>query len=70
MFNWIKGGFALDDFITIWGSLEWARETIQKVLFFNVNFDKAYDRNKIEWDFVLKCWIFSGIVQTLFSIVL
>jgi hypothetical protein len=42
--RFIMGHFIVDNLITDWESMEWARHTNQRALFPNNDFDKVYNR--------------------------
>lgn len=47
----IKGRYILENLVTSWESMEWAKTSNQDTTMFLVDFEKAYDR--VEWDFIL-----------------
>ncbi|KAH9312921.1 hypothetical protein KI387_027956 [Taxus chinensis] len=49
--GFVKGRFILDNLIVVWEGLEWARASLQKVVFLKIDFEKAYDH--IGWSLIL-----------------
>ena len=49
--GFIKGRYILENLVTSWESMEWAKSSNQNSAMFLLDFEKAYDR--IEWDFIL-----------------
>ena len=50
--GFIKGRFILDAIISLWEGMEHVNNIELDILFFKIDFDKAYDR--VEWDFILQ----------------
>lgn len=50
--KFVKGRFIPDAIIALWVGVEYAQETEQDFLFFQIYFEKAYDR--LEWDSLLQ----------------
>ena len=50
--SFIKGRYILENLITSWEAMEWAKTSNQEVVMLLVDFEKAYDR--VEWDFFIK----------------
>ncbi|XP_059064555.1 uncharacterized protein LOC131856693 [Cryptomeria japonica] len=48
--GFVKGRYILENLITSWEALNWAKHTNQNVAMFLLDFEKAYDR--IEWGFI------------------
>ena len=49
--GFIKGRFILDAIIAMWEGIDYANDIDLDLLFFKIDFDKAYDR--VDWDFIL-----------------
>ena len=49
--RFIKGRYILENIITSWEAMNWAKESSQEVAMILLDFEKAYDR--VEWPFVL-----------------
>lgn len=49
--SFIKGRYILENLITCWESMKWAKSSKQDTAIFLLDFEKAYDG--VEWDFIL-----------------
>lgn len=50
--RFVKGRYILENLVTCWESLHWAKESRQSGAMLLINVEKAYDR--IEWDYIIK----------------
>lgn len=48
--SFIKGRYILENLITSWEAMDWAKISDQKVSMFLLDFKKSYD--KVEWNFI------------------
>lgn len=48
--RFVKGRYILENLITCWETMEWARSSSQDARMFLIDYEKAYDR--IEWEFI------------------
>ncbi|XP_059075477.1 secreted RxLR effector protein 78-like [Cryptomeria japonica] len=49
--GFIKGRYILENLITSWEAMEWARTSNQDAAMFLFDYEKAYDR--VEWEFII-----------------
>lgn len=49
--GFVKGGYILENLITCWEAMDWAKESNQQTCMFLLDYEKAYD--KVEWNFIL-----------------
>lgn len=69
--GFIKGRYILENLITSWEAMNWAKSSNQNVAIFLLDFEKAYDR--IEWNFIdimLKAFGFPNIFCNYIKILL
>ena len=57
----------MDNIVTLWEAMEYAKDSRKDYIFLKIDFDKAYDR--LNWQYTLQALIHMGCGVKLFSMV-